>query len=237
MRRSRWPCKSLSIKPGRSGPTPRPGFRMLSIPTNIFSFFRQPRPKTSHWRVSQHQKLVSPAIRGRTMSADAQRVQAVFLAAVEITDAAERAAYLEREFSADPDLRQRVEALLRAHEAPASILARPMTPPIDVDQNQAWPTLPLDASADQAGPFVGKRMPDQATRETDGHDQDPSALEILEPSTKPGSLGRLGHYEVLEVLGQGGFGTVVKAYDEKLQRTIAIKIMSPRLAATSPARK
>jgi serine/threonine protein kinase len=62
-------------------------------------------------------------------------------------------------------------------------------------------------------------------------------LSFLEPSTKPGSLGRLAHYEVLEVLGRGGFGTVVKAFDEKLERFIAIKLMSPLLAATSAPRK
>ena len=64
-----------------------------------------------------------------------------------------------------------------------------------------------------------------------------SALSFLQPSEKPGSLGRLAHYEVLEVLGNGGFGTVVKAFDEKLHRFVAIKLMSPLLAATSAPRK
>ena len=60
-----------------------------------------------------------------------------------------------------------------------------------------------------------------------------SALSVLQPSERPGSLGRLAHYEVLEVLGNGGFGIVVKAFDEKLHRFVAIKLMSPLLAATS----
>jgi hypothetical protein len=63
------------------------------------------------------------------------------------------------------------------------------------------------------------------------------ALAILQPSTKPGSLGRLGHHEVLEVLGQGGFGLVVRVFDELLQRVVAVKLLSPQLATTSPARK
>ncbi len=52
-------------------------------------------------------------------------------------------------------------------------------------------------------------------------------LDFLDPPRRPDSLGRLAHYEVLEVLGKGGFGTVVKAFDEKLQRFVAIKVMSP----------
>jgi serine/threonine protein kinase len=53
----------------------------------------------------------------------------------------------------------------------------------------------------------------------------------LQPSTKRGSLGRLGHYEVLEVLGRGGSGIVMRAFDEKLHRVVAIKVMAPELGA------
>ena len=60
---------------------------------------------------------------------------------------------------------------------------------------------------------------------------------FLEPSTRPDSLGRLGHYEVLEVLGRGGFGIVFRAFDDVLQRVVAVKVLAPQLAATSPARK
>lgn len=94
------------------------------------------------------------------MSVDAKRVQAVFLAAVEIADAAQRAAYLDQECDADPDLRQRVEALLQAHETPASILAGPVVAPIE---EAPYCTLPLDASADQALPLPGNRAQDSAT--------------------------------------------------------------------------
>ena len=42
---------------------------------------------------------------------------------------------------------------------------------------------------------------------------------------------------MLEVLGRGGFGIVVRAFDETLHRMVAIKVLSPQLASTSPARK
>ncbi len=50
-------------------------------------------------------------------------------------------------------------------------------------------------------------------------------------------LGRLGHYEVLQVLGQGGFGIVFRAFDDTLQRVVAIKVLAPEMAVNSPARK
>jgi formylglycine-generating enzyme required for sulfatase activity len=64
-----------------------------------------------------------------------------------------------------------------------------------------------------------------------------NACACLEPSTQPGSLGRLAHYEVLEVLGSGGFGTVFRAFDERLQRPVAIKMLAPELAASLTARQ
>ena len=62
-------------------------------------------------------------------------------------------------------------------------------------------------------------------------------LGFLTPSNRPDSLGRIGHYEVLQVLGHGGFGIVFRAFDDVLQRVVAVKVLAPQLAATSPARK
>ncbi len=51
------------------------------------------------------------------------------------------------------------------------------------------------------------------------------------------AVPELGHFEVLETIGRGGFGVVVKAFDQKLQRIVAIKMMSAQMAVNSPARK
>src|SRR5262245_45586125 len=64
-----------------------------------------------------------------------------------------------------------------------------------------------------------------------------SDLSFLGNANTPGHLGRLGHYEVLKLLGQGGFGLVFKAHDEKLDRIVAIKVLAPSLAASGLARK
>jgi serine/threonine protein kinase/TPR repeat protein len=46
---------------------------------------------------------------------------------------------------------------------------------------------------------------------------------------------RLGRYELLGLIGQGGMGTVYKAQDTRLGRTVALKVMNPGLGAVSDA--
>src|SRR5689334_14567224 len=64
-----------------------------------------------------------------------------------------------------------------------------------------------------------------------------ASLSFLEPSVEPDSLGRLDHYEVLEIIGRGSTGVVLKARDSKLQRIVAIKALAPRLVASATARE
>ena len=68
-------------------------------------------------------------------------------------------------------------------------------------------------------------------------DSSASPLEFLAPSSKPGSIGKLGPYEVTEVIGQGGMGVVVKAFDPALHRIVAVKVLAPYLAHDPRARK
>ncbi len=49
-------------------------------------------------------------------------------------------------------------------------------------------------------------------------------------------LGRLGHYQLLAVIGQGGMGVVFRAFDERLQRTVAVKALGPQYAGNSLSR-
>jgi serine/threonine protein kinase/formylglycine-generating enzyme required for sulfatase activity len=147
--------------------------------------------------------------------------QGIFLAALDIADLAERAAYVKRTCAGDPTLLRQVDALLAAHERTGEFLDVPALRQIAAGASEDRPSLP---SLDET--------------QTEYRDiKDEVDLSFLLPSTQPGSLGRLGHYEVQEVIGRGGCGIVLRAFDEILHRLVAIKVMTPEMAATSPARK
>jgi serine/threonine protein kinase len=106
-----------------------------------------------------------------------------------------------------------------------------------------------EASEDDAWRQLGQRLGDPTVAPTD-----PTLLEVvqrlqqvqataapelsvLQPSQHTDLLGTLGAYEVQEVIGQGGMGIVLKALEPALQRTVAIKILSPNLAGSATARR
>ena len=134
----------------------------------------------------------------------------IFDAARKIKAPAKRAIFLDHLCSGKPELRDAVEELLRFHE-----------------QGQS----PFDGAAtEQMGTAAGHSL-SESIQPAD------AILARLRPSTEPGQLAFLDHYAIQCPLGHGGFGTVFRAVDQTLQRTVALKIMSPELASTSPARK
>ncbi|HVK14721.1 MAG TPA: serine/threonine-protein kinase, partial [Gemmataceae bacterium] len=145
----------------------------------------------------------------------------VFLAVIDLPDAAARAAYLDGACGTDGDLRRQVEALLASHFRSGEFLDVPAA-----EQIQA-----AAAEGDTA-----THRGDAVSAETDPDDER-NGLSFLAPSARPDSLGRIGHYEVLQVLGRGGFGIVLRALDDVLQRVVAVKVMAPQIATLSPARK
>src|SRR6478735_1848225 len=143
--------------------------------------------------------------------------QTIFLSALDIPDTAQRSAYLETACGGNADLRKQVEALLAAHERSGLFLDDPAV-----------------ARMAAARPASGEETVTVDAASASGRDDD---LCFLYPPTRPGSLGRLAHYEILEVLGRGGFGTVLKAFDARLHRVVAVKVLAPQLAASGAARQ
>jgi serine/threonine-protein kinase len=62
-------------------------------------------------------------------------------------------------------------------------------------------------------------------------------LGVAQPADKEGFIGRLGPYDILEEIGRGGMGIVLKGFDATLHRFVAIKVMAPHLAAQAEARQ
>lgn len=89
-----------------------------------------------------------------------------------------------------------------------------------------WPAL---KALDSGGEQVVAVQPSPRVRNL--------SLDFLQPSTDGAYLGRLAHFDVMRVLGRGGMGVVLEAFDSKLQRHVAIKVLDPDLANDDLARQ
>jgi eukaryotic-like serine/threonine-protein kinase len=90
------------------------------------------------------------------MAVSARRTKDVFVAALEQEDPAARQAFLDRECADDPELRKRLDVLLQAHDAPASVLSRPFAE-IAPETFRALPTVALPAIKETSGVVLAGR--------------------------------------------------------------------------------
>ena len=66
----------------------------------------------------------------------------------------------------------------------------------------------------------------------------PSKLDpVLEPASHPETLGRIGGFEIEQLIGRGGMGVVYKGFDTELNRPVAIKVLASHLASNGVARQ
>jgi serine/threonine protein kinase len=117
------------------------------------------------------------------MSETPKDAKGIFLAALDIQDAAKRAEFVERSCGGDAALRQRVEDLLRAYGQPSG--------PLENMAAALAPTHIAEPIREQVGSTIGP-------------------------------------YKLMEQIGEGGFGLVFVAEQERpIRRKVALKIIKP----------
>jgi WD40 repeat protein/tRNA A-37 threonylcarbamoyl transferase component Bud32 len=130
-------------------------------------------------------KTPKRAIKGAKIMATEHFKEAgeVFQNAIEIEDPVKRKQYIEKVCKQDPELREEVEALLKAHEKAGDYLEAP--------------AIATNVTIDGLAQFDG-------------------------PGTK------IGRYELLSLIGEGGMGLVYLAEQkEPVKRRVALKIIKP----------
>lgn len=160
------------------------------------------------------------------------RERSVFQQAIEIAAPEARDAFVTQKCGDDPQLAERVRQLLAAASEMGDFLKDPI-----FESDETHVLDPLLATSEFQPPL---HLAEHSASDPLAPDQQHALQQLkpfLEPSTEENSLGKLGHYEIEQLLGQGGFGIVLAARDMKLHRRVAIKILAPSLASTSPPRK
>ncbi len=99
-----------------------------------------------------------------------------------------------------------------------------------------WSDLSL-LREDPAGASSSEAPTGVEDAHSDDVDDDEIPLGLFEPTDRPDLLGTLGPYDIVRVIGRGGMGVVFLGRDRALDRLVAIKLLTPGMAATAAARR
>jgi hypothetical protein len=143
----------------------------------------------------------------------------LFIAALRIANAAERAEFLARNCEGNIASQQRIESLLLAHEQAGSFLASAV---IDL------PTENVPATTSQGGPQQGQHKDLVTTEDTSvSITPKPESTDRSFPAIEQAG-DQIGLYILRERIGEGGMGVVYLAEQQKpVRRKVALKIIKP----------
>jgi serine/threonine protein kinase len=162
------------------------------------------------------------------MTEQALPEESIFLDAVQIESAADRAAYLDRACGDDSELKAEVEALLCSHDKKGPFLLDPLLPGYTVTDELRF----FNAGEEEA---------QRLTQVVSGHEAAQGSTTKLfakhvgevvasrssgkRADEPPGAAlaGQFGRYRIVSTLGRGAMGTVYLAEDTELRRQVALK--------------
>ncbi len=150
-----------------------------------------------------------------------------------IQDPGVRKAFLDGIVELDKASRIKIEEALSLESSDAGVTeldSRVETPCITANSDQSLTGL----FSENGDTFSPKDI--QSTHNDESRQSIALLRRHLEKS-ELGNIGRVGHFEILEIIGQGAFGIVCEAQDTKLKRKVAIKFLDPELSTKSPPRK
>ncbi len=139
----------------------------------------------------------------------------LFQAALEYSTQQAQDDYIDRQCEHNPTLRSEVKSLLRAHREAEDFL----------DEDSAKTHRVVET--------VQQLSLDVSAREVVSAKAIQRIKELLGTPINPDAIAAIDHYSLLNAIGVGGFGVVFRAMDEKLQRLVAVKMLTPH--SESPA--
>ncbi|MBN9521747.1 protein kinase [bacterium] len=134
-----------------------------------------------------------------------------------------------------PECQERLDALAAGDDPLLATTVRQCVAGRPAADSAFWPALSAAAAEVSATALL---PPSGATPRSGGMRQTTEVkLAFLRPTDTPDRIGRLGQFDVIEEVGRGGMGVVLRAYDPCLQREVAVKVLDPQLADNEVARQ